>query len=77
VHGGCLRLWPSDEAGRTRSPAVDIEPLHDRFLLFYSDKRCPHEVHLHVCVCVCVCIATHTQYINLYVYICIYIYIYI
>jgi hypoxia-inducible factor (prolyl hydroxylase) len=43
-NGGCLRIYPSDSEGNSRSEAVDIQPLHDRFLLFYSDKRCPHEV---------------------------------
>ena len=43
-HGGCLRIYPSDAAGQSLSAPVDIEPVLDRFLLFYSDKRCPHEV---------------------------------
>ena len=43
-HGGCLRVYPSDAEGNSRSDPVDVQPLHDRFLLFFSDKRCPHEV---------------------------------
>ena len=46
---------------------VDIEPLHDRFLLFYSDKRCPHEVmaargerHTNTCKHTHTCTYTHT-----------------
>ncbi|EKX51929.1 hypothetical protein GUITHDRAFT_58077, partial [Guillardia theta CCMP2712] len=43
-HGGQLRIYPSDETGRAVGDAVDVDPLFDRFLLFFSDKRCPHEV---------------------------------
>lgn len=42
--GGCLRIYPSDAEGTSRSDPVDVQPLHDRFLVFFSDKRCPHEV---------------------------------
>ncbi|XP_029900006.1 prolyl hydroxylase EGLN3 [Myripristis murdjan] len=37
-HGGVLRIFPEGE------PDVDIEPLFDRLLLFWSDRRNPHEV---------------------------------
>eukprot|EP00290_Baffinella_frigidus_P021619 CAMPEP_0180253438 /NCGR_PEP_ID=MMETSP0987-20121128/39605_1 /TAXON_ID=697907 /ORGANISM="non described non described, Strain CCMP2293" /LENGTH=372 /DNA_ID=CAMNT_0022222315 /DNA_START=1 /DNA_END=1118 /DNA_ORIENTATION=- len=43
-HGGCLRVYPSDSEGNEIGGHVDIEPRHDRLLLFFSDKRVPHEV---------------------------------
>ncbi|KAM9294462.1 prolyl hydroxylase EGLN3 [Gastrophryne carolinensis] len=39
VHGGILRIFPD---GGTRT--VDIEPLFDRLVFFWSDRRNPHEV---------------------------------
>ncbi|KAJ1103019.1 hypothetical protein NDU88_000449 [Pleurodeles waltl] len=39
VHGGVLRIFPEGQRY-----AVDIEPLFDRLLLFWSDRRNPHEV---------------------------------
>ena len=36
--GGKLRLYRDDGS------VVDIEPMLDRLLLFWSDERCPHEV---------------------------------
>ncbi|XP_063296147.1 prolyl hydroxylase EGLN3 [Pelobates fuscus] len=39
VHGGILRIFP--EGG---SNVADIEPLFDRLLFFWSDRRNPHEV---------------------------------
>ncbi|KAJ0063205.1 hypothetical protein NL108_013375 [Boleophthalmus pectinirostris] len=38
-HGGLLRIYPED-----RPYVCDIEPLFDRLLLFWSDRRNPHEV---------------------------------
>merc|ERR1711968_427903 len=38
--GGQLRLY-NPEPDRTY---VDVEPVPDRLVLFYSDMRCPHEV---------------------------------
>ncbi|XP_066464649.1 prolyl hydroxylase EGLN3 [Eleutherodactylus coqui] len=39
VHGGVLRIFP--DGG---SCVADVEPLFDRLLLFWSDRRNPHEV---------------------------------
>lgn len=36
-HGGILRM-------KTNKKIVDVAPLFNRLLLFWSDKRCPHEV---------------------------------
>ncbi|XP_047467883.1 egl nine homolog 3 [Mugil cephalus] len=38
-HGGVLRIFPEG-----KSYVVDIEPLFDRLLFFWSDRRNPHEV---------------------------------
>jgi len=38
VNGGLLRLYPEG------SEPVDIEPILDRLLIFWSDRRNPHEV---------------------------------
>lgn len=39
--GGELRLHPTSGAGAT---AVDVAPLANRFVVFFSDERVPHEV---------------------------------
>ena len=39
--GGALRLYSHIEE---ESSFIDVEPEADRLILFYSDKRCPHEV---------------------------------
>ncbi|CAL9686660.1 unnamed protein product [Knipowitschia caucasica] len=39
VQGGALRMFPEG-----KSFVVDIEPLFDRLLLFWSDRRNPHQV---------------------------------
>lgn len=38
-HGGILRIFPEGKAY-----VADVEPLFDRLLLFWSDRRNPHEV---------------------------------
>ena len=38
-HGGMLKIYPE---GSTR--IASIEPLFDRLLVFWSDRRNPHEV---------------------------------
>ena len=37
-HGGELRIHPQQADGSNKKPHVDIAPLHDRFLIFYSDR---------------------------------------
>ncbi|XP_073405348.1 prolyl hydroxylase EGLN2 [Dendrobates tinctorius] len=39
VHGGLLQIFPEG-----RSVVANIEPLFDRLLIFWSDRRNPHEV---------------------------------
>ncbi|XP_072547771.1 uncharacterized protein egln2 [Salminus brasiliensis] len=39
VHGGLLQLYPEG-----RNVVANIEPLFDRLLIFWSDRRNPHEV---------------------------------
>jgi len=39
VHGGLLRIYPEGE-----ERVANIEPLFDRLLFFWSDRRNPHEV---------------------------------
>jgi hypoxia-inducible factor (prolyl hydroxylase) len=39
-HGGCLRLWRADYS----EPVATMAPLLDRAVLFWSDRRVPHEV---------------------------------
>eukprot|EP00658_Telonema_sp_P-2_P011495 TRINITY_DN14399_c0_g1_i1.p1 TRINITY_DN14399_c0_g1~~TRINITY_DN14399_c0_g1_i1.p1 ORF type:complete len:219 (+),score=54.33 TRINITY_DN14399_c0_g1_i1:287-943(+) len=36
-HNGCLRLY-------LKAGTVEIEPLFNRLVIFWSDSRCPHEV---------------------------------
>lgn len=39
-HGGLLRIFPEGWSDKV----ADIEPLFDRILFFWSDRRNPHEV---------------------------------
>ncbi|XP_060543416.1 prolyl hydroxylase EGLN3 isoform X2 [Pantherophis guttatus] len=39
LHGGILRIFPEG-----RSYVADVEPIFDRLLFFWSDRRNPHEV---------------------------------
>lgn len=39
VHGGLLQIFPEG-----RPVVANIEPLFDRLLIFWSDRRNPHEV---------------------------------
>ncbi|XDV32693.1 hypothetical protein PO909_003442 [Leuciscus waleckii] len=39
VHGGVLQIYPEG-----RNVVANIEPLFDRLLIFWSDRRNPHEV---------------------------------
>ena len=39
VHGGILQIYPEG-----RNVMANIEPLFDRLLIFWSDRRNPHEV---------------------------------
>ena len=39
VHGGVLRIFPEG-----KSFVADVEPIFDRLLFFWSDRRNPHEV---------------------------------
>ncbi|XP_053257759.1 prolyl hydroxylase EGLN2 isoform X3 [Podarcis raffonei] len=39
VHGGILQIYPEG-----RSVVANIEPIFDRLLIFWSDRRNPHEV---------------------------------
>ncbi|XP_048837174.1 egl nine homolog 1 [Brienomyrus brachyistius] len=39
VHGGLLQIYPEG-----RSMVANIEPIFDRLLIFWSDRRNPHEV---------------------------------
>ncbi|XP_005989258.1 egl nine homolog 3 [Latimeria chalumnae] len=39
VHGGVLRIFPEG-----KSYVADVEPIFDRLLFFWSDRRNPHEV---------------------------------
>ncbi|GLH11683.1 Uncharacterized protein GBIM_16425 [Gryllus bimaculatus] len=41
-NGGLLRIFPEDSINRQK--VADIEPLFDRILFFWSDRRNPHEV---------------------------------
>jgi len=38
--GGVLRMYPS----QLPDNSVDVEPMFDRILFFWSDGRTPHEV---------------------------------
>ncbi|XP_054155787.1 prolyl hydroxylase EGLN3-like [Oppia nitens] len=40
--GGCLRVYPNQISGN--HPYMDIEPVSDRLVLFWSDRRNLHEV---------------------------------
>lgn len=39
VHGGLLQIYPEG-----RNVVASIEPFFDRLLIFWSDRRNPHEV---------------------------------
>uniref|UniRef100_A0A803U0R3 hypoxia-inducible factor-proline dioxygenase n=1 Tax=Anolis carolinensis TaxID=28377 RepID=A0A803U0R3_ANOCA len=39
VHGGILQIYPQG-----REVVANIEPIFDRLLIFWSDRRNPHEV---------------------------------
>ncbi|ELK30336.1 Egl nine like protein 3 [Myotis davidii] len=39
LHGGVLRIFPEG-----KSFVADVEPIFDRLLFFWSDRRNPHEV---------------------------------
>ncbi|XP_058522309.1 prolyl hydroxylase EGLN3 isoform X2 [Ochotona princeps] len=39
IHGGILRIFPEG-----KSFVADVEPIFDRLLFFWSDRRNPHEV---------------------------------
>ena len=43
-NGGCLRIHQPNTSTKDLKPKVDIEPIADRLVLFFSDKRVPHEV---------------------------------
>lgn len=38
--GGVLRMYPSQLPDKS----VDVEPIFDRIIFFWSDSRTPHEV---------------------------------
>jgi len=44
VHGGQLQLYTPAVFGESPAPYVDLKPVADRLVLFFSDTRTLHEV---------------------------------
>lgn len=43
AHGGQLRIYPPGDADGSE-PLAEVAPLSGRLVLFFADRRCPHEV---------------------------------
>lgn len=60
-HGGQLRIFPQNYDGSNARPSHDVAPLHDRFLIFFSDRRNPHEVTVPLFFCHPVSVRVKTE----------------